>query len=322
MLISTQLYISLFLKNNLFIEQTKMKLLDYFNKKEEIPINPKFQQMTHEELLMVTKTIKDANNNMKQSLNELTEKKKNLENTILNKPENSSDLKNIYKDLKYTFFSSNDVDINENKKDLKDFLYDQYMLYGGLEEEEINDLNQLQINEDKWCDNQDFFIFKQKILERNYQELFRNIFVSGELQNLFGIKNTNEMNNINIINEENNKETNEKVQNENENKIEDDKKINNIKLETVDDKINSGEKKKKNKKKKKDNDKSKNKEKKNNNINYDMGSLNPINDMKNKKKENNLFEDLLDKENNEDSDNEISFKNLTSDNKNKGWGEE
>lgn len=297
-----------------------MKLLDYFNKKEEIPLNPKFQQMTHEELLMVTKTIKDANNHMKQSLNELTEKKKNLENIILNKPENSSDFKNIYKDLKFTFFSSNDVDINENKKDLKDFLYDQYMLYGGLEEEEINDLNQLQIKEDKWSDNQDFFIFKQKILERNYQELFRNILVSGELQNLFGIKNANEMNNINIINEENNKEINENVQNKN--KIEDDKENKNIKLETVDDKINSGEKKKKSKKKKKDNDKSKKKGKKNNNINYDIGSLNPINDMKNKKKENNLFEDLLDKDNNEDSDNEISFKNLTSDNKNKGWEEE
>ena len=297
-----------------------MKLLDYFNKKEEIPLNPKFQQMTHEELLMVTKTIKDANNHMKQSLNELTEKKKNLENIILNKPENSSDFKNIYKDLKFTFFSSNDVDINENKKDLKDFLYDQYMLYGGLEEEEINDLNQLQIKEDKWSDNQDFFIFKQKILERNYQELFRNILVSGELQNLFGIKNVNEMNNINIINEENNKEINENVQNKN--KIEDDKENKNIKLETVDDKINSGEKKKKSKKKKKDNDKSKKKGKKNNNINYDIGSLNPINDMKNKKKENNLFEDLLDKDNNEDSDNEISFKNLTSDNKNKGWEEE
>ena len=153
--------------------------------------------------------------------------------------------------------SSNDNTHNKKSKHDKINTDKNINEEGSGEEEEINDLNQLQINEDKWCDNQDFFIFKQKILERNYQELFRNILVSGELQNLFGIKNTNEMNNINIINEENNKETNEKVQNENENKIEDDKKINNIKLETVDDKINSGEKKKKNKKKKKDNDKSK-----------------------------------------------------------------
>ena len=132
----------------------------YFNKKEEIPINPKFKNMSHEELLMTMNMLKDANNDMKNSLNTLTEENKELKNIILNKPEKSSEYKNMLKDFKYTFFSSNEEGgLDDNMKEINDFLYDQYLLYGGLEEDEINDLNQLQIKEDKWSDNQDFFTF-------------------------------------------------------------------------------------------------------------------------------------------------------------------
>ena len=94
-----------------------------------------------------------------------------------------------------------------------DFLYDQYLLYGELEEEEINDLNQIKIKEDNWSDNKDLFIFKQKIIERKYQEFFRNNAASSELQKLFGVNNTN----INITKDNNN-------DNNNDNNIEDNKK--------------------------------------------------------------------------------------------------
>jgi hypothetical protein len=240
---------------------------DYFGKKEEIPINPKFKGMSNDELLITIKTIKDANDDMKNTMNILTEENKELKNTILNKPEKSSEFQNIYKDIKYTFFSSNESDIKENLKDLNDFLYDQYLLYDGLEEDEINDLNQLQIKEDKWSDNQDFFNFKQKIIERNYQELFRNMTSSSELQNLYGFKSDDtieEHDNNNKINEINNNENiqeNKDITNNNEIKNntikennEKENKENNkeIKLETVSDKINSEEKKKKKKKKEKE----------------------------------------------------------------------
>ena len=237
----------------------------YFNKKEEIPINPKFKSMSHEELLMTMNTLKDANNNMKNSLNAFTEENKELKNLVLNKPEKSSEFKNIYKDIKTTFFSSNtsnEEDIKENMKEIKDFLYDQYLLYGGLEEDEINDLNQLQIKEDNCSDNQDFFIFKQKIIERNYQELFRNIIASSELHNLYGIKTDDNIepndfynNNANENNNNINELKNNDIKENNKKEDESEEKIKEIKMETVADKINSGEKKKKknsNKKEKKD----------------------------------------------------------------------
>ena len=307
---------------------------DYFGKKEEIPINPKFKGMSNDELLITLKTIKDANDDMKNTMNILTEENKELKNTILNKPEKSSEFQNIYKDIKYTFFSSNESDIKENLKDLNDFLYDQYLLYDGLEEDEINDLNQLQIKEDKWSDNQDFFNFKQKIIERNYQELFRNMTSSSELQNLYGFKSDDKIeehdnnNKINEINNNENIQENKDITNNNEIKNntikennEKENKENNkeIKLETVSDKINSEEKKKKKKKKEKEKEKEKEK-KSSNSITYDIGSLNPINDLKKKSSEKYDLDNLLDDENNDD--NEISFKNLTNDNKNKGWGEE
>jgi hypothetical protein len=280
---------------------------DYFSKKEEIKINPKFKGMSHDELLITIKTIKDANDDMKNTMNTLTEENKELKNTILNKPEKSSEFQNIYKDIKYTFFSSNEGDIKENLKELNDFLYDQYLLYDGLEEDEINDLNQLQIKEDKWSDNQDFFNFKQKIIERNYQELFRNMTSSSELQNLYGFKNDDtieENDSNNKINEINNNENinndikeNKEITNNNEiknNTIKENKENNNnkeIKLETVSDKINSEEKKKKKKKKEKEKEKEK---KSSNSITYDIGSLNPINDLKKKSSEKYDLDNLLD----------------------------
>ena len=170
---------------------------NYFGKKEEIIIDPKFKNMSKEELILTANTLKDANTNLKTSLNELTSKNNILKETILDKKKKSSEIKNFVKDMKYTLFSSGDIDNNEKNKELNDFIYDQYFLYGGLEEEEINDLNQIKMKEDNWADNKDFFILKQKIIERNYQELFKNIYISKELNKLFSFKEKeNENNNI------------------------------------------------------------------------------------------------------------------------------
>ena len=176
---------------------------NYFGKKEEIVIDEKFKNMSKEELILTANTLKDANNNLKTSLNELTSKNENLKETILDIKKKSSEIKNFVKDMKYTIFSTADINNNEKNKELNDFIYDQYFLYGGLEEEEINDLNQIKMTEDNWADNKDFFILKQKIIERNYQELFRNINISEELNKLFSFKEKeNEDNSIKDIKQE------------------------------------------------------------------------------------------------------------------------
>ena len=276
--------------------------------KEKVPINPKFQEMDHHELLLTARTIKEANNNLKETLNALTEENTRLKNSIVNQKKNSSDLKDIYK----TLFLSNEINVNEKNKEFNDFLYDQYLLYDGLEEEDINDLNQLKIKEDNWSDNKDLFIFKQKIIERNYQKLFRNIAASKELQNLYGIKEDliND-NNMDYSTEENNNK-NDAIHKKNEIKEEQKENIN--ELVTLSDKIDGNKKKKKNggkQNKKKEKEKPEKKE----SNKFNQGNLNPINNLK---KDNLNLDNLLDEKS---YDNEgLSFKDLS--NTNNGWEEE
>ena len=276
----------------------------------EITINEKFKKMDRNKLIDTIYKLQEENNEDKELIEKLSLENNDLKDTILLRQKNSShtsEIKNIYNDLKHTLFSSDNNNINEADKELKDFIYDQYLLYGGLEEEEINDLNQLKIKEDNWSDNQDFFNFKQKIIERNYQELFRNIAVSNELQKLFGTKK-------NIKNE--NKKENEKI------KVKQDTEINktNIKeenLPTVEETIRGGEK---NNKKNKSNKKEKKIENKNSNNNFNFDSINPL---KKKEKNNDFLNDLLDEDENKDEeDKEYSLKNLINENKNNGWEEE
>jgi len=271
--------------------------------KGKVPINPKFQEMSHDELLLTAKTIKEANNNLKETLNSVTEENTALKNSIVKK-KNSSDLKDIYK----TLFLTNETNENEKNKEFNDFLYDQYLLYDGLEEEDINDLNQLKIKEENWSDNKDLFIFKQKIIERNYQKLFRNIAASRELQNLYGIKDDIQMDNST----EDNNNQNNIIHKENEAKKE--QKENTDELVTLSDKIEGSKKKKKNKKKQ-DKEKEKEKPEKKESSKFNQGNLNPINNLK---KDNINLDNLLEEEIN---DNEgLSFKDLS--NKNNGWEEE
>ena len=281
--------------------------------KEKVPINPKFQEMTHDELLLTTKTIKEANNNLKETLNKVTEENASLKNSIINQKKNSSDLKDIYK----TLFLYNEINVNEKNKEFNDFLYDQYLLYDGLEEEDVNDLNQLKIKEDNWSDNKDLFIFRQKIIERNYQKLFRNIAASKELQNLYGIKEDliND-DNLDYSTEENNNKNNENIK---ENEIKEEQKDNTDELVILSDKIDGNKKKKKNKKKQnkeKEKEKEKEKSEKKDSNKFIQGNLNPINNLK---KDNINLDNLLEDEESNDKEG-LSFKDLS--NKNNGWEEE
>ena len=277
-------------------------LIKYFNQ-NEYQINPDFEKMPQEQLVNLAYSLKDKNNKNKEEIDKYTEENNTLKDTILNRKKNTSEIKSIYKDLKNTlFFSSEEPDINQKNKDFTDFLYDQYLLYGGLEEEEINDLNQIKIKEDNWSDNQDLFIFKQKIIERNYQELFRNIAASNELKKLYGLNNVVNDNNSNIVKDSSN--------------ISEDNKNEKLNLNSDKNVAVTGEGKKKKVKSKKDKDKDKLKDKKSSSdlkskINID--SIDPIKNMKKKEETNNLLDDLL-KEDNIEEDNEISFKDISKNN--------
>lgn len=280
-------------------------IFNYFSQKDN-PINPRYEKMSQEELLKIIYPLRKENIDKKDSLNGLTEINNDLKNSILNKKKMNSEIKNIYN----TLFFFEEIDIVEKNKEFNDFLYDQYLLYDGLEEEEINDLNQIKIKEENWEDNKDLFIFKQKIIERNYQELFRNIISSNELQNLLGKQNKIIINDVG----KNLDKNNENIEN---NKKEKEKEINlekkDMKLNTLSDKTESDKKKEKHKKEKK----------KGNKINpiqtkLNNESLNPLDNFKNKEEKKINLDDLLDDE----EDNELSFKKISDKNIGKGWEEE
>ena len=294
-----------------------MKYFKNFFNQQDIPINPAFENMTQEELLRLIYSLKEVNDKQKENLNKLSEENEDLKDSILNKKKNNSEIKNIYNDLKYTLFSSNEIEINEKNKDFNDFLYDQYLLYDGLEEEEVNDLNQIKKIDDYLENNKELFIFKQKIIERNYQELFRNIEASKQLQKLFPIKKENIINDIIIEDKKIEKEKNVIKDNNNEvkkNKNENKKEVKDIKKSSLSDKKLEG--KKKHKKKEKENEE---KKKELNNIIQNKMNIESLNPIKKKEEKNNFLDNLLNDDDNDDN-NEISFKDINTNNK--GWEED
>ena len=130
--------------------------------------------------LYTTATILQADNsNLKEKLKFLTEENKKLKHDLLG----------IKKEGKLNkIISSVTSDFSDNNKKLnsfKEFIFKQYFLYNGLTEDEVNYLNTLdQVSENDFENNKGLFIFKQKIIERNYREMMNNAKIGQEINQL------------------------------------------------------------------------------------------------------------------------------------------
>ena len=130
--------------------------------------------------LYTTATILQADNsNLKEKLKFLTEENQKLKNDLLC----------IKKEGKLNkIISSVTSDFSDNNKQLnsfKEFIFKQYFLYNGLTEDEVNYLNTLdQVSENDFENNKGLFIFKQKIIERNYREMMNNAKIGQEINQL------------------------------------------------------------------------------------------------------------------------------------------
>jgi hypothetical protein len=58
---------------------------------------------------------------------------------------------------------------------------DNLLLYSSIEDDDVDYLNSIEIKEDDWEKNKEIYLFKQKIIEKNYSEMYKNILVSREL---------------------------------------------------------------------------------------------------------------------------------------------
>ena len=171
-----------------------MSFFELFKSKKPEKNNPLYEKMEREELVNVASNLNIENKALKSKLDEKIIENKQLKNSILNSNDNSSGFNKFFNEIKTTFLNPEDEDDFDKKytNQFKNFLFDQYFFYGGIEEDEINFLNQINVNKDEdYQNNKDIFLFKQKILERNYNELIRNLLISNELNNILDINSIN-----------------------------------------------------------------------------------------------------------------------------------
>jgi hypothetical protein len=133
------------------------------------------QNLDYEDMKHTLNVLKDENNILKNKI-------RVLENSVLGDNQTSSNTQfgKIFKDLKSTFSFSAGQQV-DSTWEFKKFLCDNLLFYNNIDEDDIDYLNSVQLSEEDWEKSKDLFIFKQKILEKNYTEMFKNILVSKEL---------------------------------------------------------------------------------------------------------------------------------------------
>ena len=129
-----------------------------------------FINKTHEELVDIASTFADENHIIKEQINTLMKENELLKNSIIsNGSEKSSTFGKFYKDMKNTLLNIDDESAKEEGDGFKQFLYDQFLFYGGLEEEDIHNLNQMNFSDAEWEKSREIYMFKQNILFKNIQ---------------------------------------------------------------------------------------------------------------------------------------------------------
>lgn len=187
------------------------KVTDIFGLKNQLT-EDNYENMTKEQLVKTTSYLNNENKSIKSELTNIISENNLLNNSVINNSDNnSSQFGKLFLDIKNSFFKDEYNDYYKDLNSFKAFLYDNNLFYGGLEENDINLLKKKKINVDEnWNDNKNAFLFKQKLLDRNYKELFKNLFKSKEFNNLINSKN-----NVNYsFNEEKNIKSNNFVVNE------------------------------------------------------------------------------------------------------------
>jgi hypothetical protein len=87
----------------------------------------------------------------------------------------------IFKELKSTILYNTDEEPRDNLHEFKRFLFDNMLFHGSIDEEDADILNNIQISDVDWEKKKEIYLFKQRVLEKNYADMFRNLLVSNQL---------------------------------------------------------------------------------------------------------------------------------------------
>ena len=149
---------------------------------KETPVDGKFSDMSTEDLITTATILQDGYDKLKVDYSNLQKENKLLKNSVINNSnEQSSEFGKFFSNFKNAILDDG-ISPEKNLNDFKSFLYNECLLYGGIEEDDVNVLEQINIIDDSdWENNKNIYLFKQKVLERNYREMFNNLLISHEI---------------------------------------------------------------------------------------------------------------------------------------------
>ena len=192
--------------------------LDFGNTDDDL------NSLSQEELLRKVSSINQENLSLQKSINEISKENYLLNNSIVNdnnkkNSEFSKFLNLMQVNLIHNKNNNNNTDIKYTNKDFKKFLYKEKMFYGCLDENDIDILLKAKKdNKIEWDEKtiKEKNKLKQEILEKNLKNLYSNIFaikVSNKKnkKEKKEIKDSNGVNNNNIIKNENKDDEKKKV---------------------------------------------------------------------------------------------------------------
>ena len=138
------------------------KINDIFRYSNQQINNKEYEEISKEELASIASNLNIENKALKIDLENKINENKILKNNILNNYDDSSKFNKFFNEIKTTFLT------NENEKNsdniylnrFKNFLHSQYLFYGGIEDDDINYLNQVKINQNEDWEGKDLFVFK------------------------------------------------------------------------------------------------------------------------------------------------------------------
>ena len=143
-----------------------------------------FESLSYEELLRKSSEFDFGNKKMAEKIKELERENSFLNNIIIRKNNNKKDseyynflklMENNLLHLKNDIQSTNDYSTNT----FKNFLYNEKIFLGTLEEDDINYLAKRdKDNKLNWEKDKDNYLIKQEILQKNLKALYSNMFIT------------------------------------------------------------------------------------------------------------------------------------------------
>jgi hypothetical protein len=247
-----------------------------------------FNSLSHDNLLKRASEIDAENKKMEEKINQLTKENSLLNNSIINSKNTKSEFSKFLLLMQNNLLN---IKSNKNAKEtsidsFKKYLYNDDLLFGTLEENDIKYLKTFDKNKLDWTNKKEAHQLRQDILEKNLKELYSNMF--SIMENQLN-KKEKRIEHKKIVRKEDNNEMEEKEKEKQNNIIEKNEFNNNQKIHNYDNNNKDNEKKKPIKL-----------------LNEKLYNMGANYDFPGKKKENdeNLYNNLLNDSNNNDDEDE------------------